>query len=796
MTNIAYSLLEFHCYKSSKLPDGISHKKMKTSILSQLNIIRTHERKKLLDKTLEILKTRADSEKQPYQEGLINNLAGFAVETGHDLNYGRALENYNKLSNLFVRLFKLKNQEDLPPGPFHDFLEEATGKIKTFIPEQPVFRPLAPFLFLNKNSFTNGGISVIVLNENGAGHLANLFDAFVKFNTYKDFAIILIDRASTDNSLVIAKSYLDKLPVRIIRQDQKFTASYLYNLAVDACDSEFLLFLDNNLAFSDDILPLLLNIYKNSRAPGIIGASISRSGHEELRENNDLFGGIKFTLSECKGLPDIPYPTINHSLLTRSSLEKSVPYYRKDEAEYVPPGLSLPCLKPVPVKHALKSGTETVAALQGNAMFCSRADFIRTGGFDLNYMDGMQAVDLSLSFKHHLDKEILLAHDVLLVMNDEVNSGIPPKKEDETLSNFNLGVLINRHGCYIKSSYYADLSSQKQTWTDDRVSAIPGAIKNNKLRIAIKTPAFDDERTQLWGDYHFAHSLKDAFTRKGFDARVDLHNYWYDHGYMTDDVVIVLRGTKRYHTRGSQVNILWNISHPELLHEDEYRDYDHVFSASTSYADKLREKYGIRAENLLQCTDAGLFYPDQENVGDHEKTGILFVGNSREVMRKSVAYSILKGFPLDVYGSRWEQFLPAGMIKGNYIQNEELRKYYSNCKILLNDHWQDMVESGFISNRIFDALACGAIVLTDRVKGIEKVFSKGIFYYDDVDEFEERIKWLMENLEEARILALENSRDVLRNHTFDNRAERILEVIMNIYRQKTTNENIGHHTGL
>ncbi|NTV84177.1 MAG: glycosyltransferase family 1 protein [Bacteroidales bacterium] len=167
------------------------------------------------------------------------------------------------------------------------------------------------------------------------------------------------------------------------------------------------------------------------------------------------------------------------------------------------------------------------------------------------------------------------------------------------------------------------------------------------------------------------------------------------------------------------------------------------------------------------------------------KTDILYVANSRGVMRRSVEYTMQKGIPVSIYGTNWENLLPPGMIKGNYILNEELRKYYSNCNILLNDHWADMTEEGYISNRIFDALACGSIVLTDRVKGIEKTFHEGLFYYSNADELAEQTRWIRDHMQEAKQMALKNSKIVLENHTFDIRAERILEVALQIHHQKT-----------
>ena len=44
---------------------------------------------------------------------------------------------------------------------------------------------------------------------------------------------------------------------------------------------------------------------------------------------------------------------------------------------------------------------------------------------------------------------------------------------------------------------------------------------------------------------------------------------------------------------------------------------------------------------------------------------------------------------------------------------------------MLADHWDDMREHGFISNRIYDALACGAVVVSDDVAGLDGRFGRG-----------------------------------------------------------------------
>jgi spore maturation protein CgeB len=119
-------------------------------------------------------------------------------------------------------------------------------------------------------------------------------------------------------------------------------------------------------------------------------------------------------------------------------------------------------------------------------------------------------------------------------------------------------------------------------------------------------------------------------------------------------------------------------------------------------------------EALIQCTDPELFYPDFSEEYEHE---LLFVGNSRKVYRKIIKDLIPTDKDLAVYGTNWEKFIDKRYIKGQHIPHTELRKAYSSCKILLNDHWDDMREKGFISNRIFDGLASGALIISDQVEG-------------------------------------------------------------------------------
>jgi O-antigen biosynthesis protein len=77
---------------------------------------------------------------------------------------------------------------------------------------------------------------------------------------------------------------------------------------------------------------------------------------------------------------------------------------------------------------------------------------------------------------------------------------------------------------------------------------------------------------------------------------------------------------------------------------------------------------------------------------------------------------------LAVFGTRWEQFLGArtdDVLVADGVGNEQVGALYASAGIVLNDHWKDMRKSGFVSNRLMDAAACGTWIISDEVAGVD-----------------------------------------------------------------------------
>jgi len=301
----------------------------------------------------------------------------------------------------------------------------------------------------------------------------------------------------------------------------------------------------------------------------------------------------------------------------------------------------------------------------------------------------------------------------------------------------------------------------------------------SKQKISIKVPSPNAKKTK-WGDYHFAKSLKTSLEDMGYEVVIQPKE-WYNKSDFDIDIVIVLRGLKKYFPKPQHYNIMWNISHPDIVATQEYDEYDLVFIASEKYAEKIKNKVNTSVYPLLQCTDPDVFYPKYSKEFENE---ILFVGNTRKVFRKIIQDILKTKHNFSVYGTGWKKFIPEKYIKKDFISNEKLFKAYSSCKILLNDHWEDMANNGFVSNRIFDGFASKAFIISDKVEGFE-IFEDALVTYSNPNDLDEKIKHYLNNKTEKEEKAEKGYYIVIKNHTFKNRAEKMIEIVKKEIKLKT-----------
>jgi glycosyl transferase family 1 len=313
-------------------------------------------------------------------------------------------------------------------------------------------------------------------------------------------------------------------------------------------------------------------------------------------------------------------------------------------------------------------------------------------------------------------------------------------------------------------------------------TASSGALRATPLRergtpgvpsFCIRIAAPDWEAANYGGDAALARSLARALARRGHEAVVQVGREVGDPLGESMDVLLMLRGRMAGEPTAGCLNLLWLISHPEEVEPTELNRYDHIFVASRPYAQRLAPLVRPPVEPLLQFTDLRLFHPDPDARLKHP---VAFVGNWRGEFRRIVWDAIQAGYPPALYGRGWDLLVPEYFV-AEHIPHRELHRLYSSCEILLCDHWDDMRRHGFVSNRVFDALACETFILADDNEAIAEELPEAVPTYSSQADLREKLDCYLASPDQRRRMARRGRELVLAEHTVERRVERLLEIV-------------------
>lgn len=297
-------------------------------------------------------------------------------------------------------------------------------------------------------------------------------------------------------------------------------------------------------------------------------------------------------------------------------------------------------------------------------------------------------------------------------------------------------------------------------------------VKNkakDQHRWAIKISAPSDERRFAWGDLYYAEGLRSALEKLGQYVTIDYHNHHTRPTSYLDDVVLDLRGLDDVRPQKDTYNIMWVISHPEDVSVERVQSFDAVYAAGDKWARYMTDLAQKEVGFLPQCTNPEVFLPTNVDSGFSNK--VVFVGNSRNSYRPIVHDAIESGADVAVYGGGWNDLIDKKYIKGTFIPNDQLATVYGSAKVVLNDHWKDMKQWGFLSNRLFDAAAAGAHIVTDPIGNVDEIFQGVVKEYENMDDLREILNG---NDFPNDTRTLEIARHIAKDHSFFARAETLL----------------------
>ncbi len=124
-----------------------------------------------------------------------------------------------------------------------------------------------------------------------------------------------------------------------------------------------------------------------------------------------------------------------------------------------------------------------------------------------------------------------------------------------------------------------------------------------------------------------------------------------------------------------------------------------------------------------------------------------------------------------------------------FVQNvtpEQMAHIYSKAKIVFNQSSDKAPET--MNMRIFEALGCGALLLTNEVPKQEELFTKGVHYviFNGSTDMMRKLQFYLSRPDLASQIANQGYRHVMNHHTYVHRAQTALEMLRKLADKEKT----------
>ncbi|WP_099190550.1 glycosyltransferase family protein [Tepidibacter mesophilus] len=646
---------------------------------------------------------------------------------GYGESYIFAQNIYEKLKNISVYFKKYKkkciNSLDIFIRILVLYKENSTSECNESEIKTLARRIAVPIT--NKNTPL---VSIIIPNKDGLKYLKVLISS-LKMNTiYRNYEVIIVNNKSSNKlQKYFKKVNFNNLKCVYSYENLDFFDSI--NLGVQNSKGEYLVFLDNRTIPLYGWLSEMVRTFENQSNCGIVGSKLM---YNCIGKRCIQYEGIKFNTYK----EDI----------NSYNLENYTSYSHDNYDEY----------------------EKEVPAINSYCMFTNREIFKQVNGFDtrlyfekedINYCLKVQAINK----KVFISKKSLVLCKGFLTEIKTNNNELKMKNNDKYIYAKDLGKQLRQ------DIWEEKLNGKEFFWTE------------STLNIGFLVTEYSPYTTagDLFSANGLGEELEKIFGYKTFYfPRMPI--YEWDKIPQSIDVIISMRHD--FDIRISDISsrtlkLAWiRGSIKDWLNKPWIYNYDGIITSSNI---ALKEARKVVGDDKCWGVVPLAVPPDtlKEKIDIERDIDISFVGNIFEVPRDIVRnLNLDKGFNFHFYG-RLEGGMnhPWELYHKGVVKHKDLYKIYSRSKIVIED--TASFNKGTVNLRVFEAAACGALVIANETPGIEELFGENIIIYKNKEDLTQKIQYYLEN-EEERVKQAEKVREiVVNNHTFNHRAKEFKDII-------------------
>ncbi len=233
-------------------------------------------------------------------------------------------------------------------------------------------------------------------------------------------------------------------------------------------------------------------------------------------------------------------------------------------------------------------------------------------------------------------------------------------------------------------------------------------------------------------------------------------------------------GIKTYSVyHGFDSELLPKINEMNLFQENKIVFTGSLFTGDGYHKDRIELIESILKEKI----DISLYLNLQQLWKIRAKQSIHFI---HSFLKKINLDSLNKAIPLLENGLSTVKNYSKLLYKANKpaIYGIEMYKLLANSNIILNNHGQ--VAGKYAGNmRLFEATGVGSCLLTDNKTNMPELFetNQEVVVYEGIEDCIQKMKWLLENEEERKKIAIAGQQRTLKHHRVEDRCKQMIEII-------------------
>lgn len=227
-----------------------------------------------------------------------------------------------------------------------------------------------------------------------------------------------------------------------------------------------------------------------------------------------------------------------------------------------------------------------------------------------------------------------------------------------------------------------------------------------------------------------------------------------------------------YAQKGINVKLLRHAFEPSVYerYAAEYRKNEVVFLGNVFLG---RDVHSNRLDMLKSLIDGGVPYSFYGGIYGNETDGSI-LRRIKDSVRPSKEKRIIR-YIMD--SDKWNQY--PNIFGSEYYRTLSQYSVCVNCHIAA-------IGQGAGNMRMFEATGMGACLLTDAKDENAAIFEidKEIVVYSDMREFQEKVRWLIENPNQAARIARAGQKKTFRVHSYKNKALILNEYLQELFRDR------------